>query len=129
MKDMNKGSRSAFMVLGFLFLAYAALFLSASISTGVFPVGQDILLLGISVMGFRNAYLYPHFQANDERSRVIREKGLFYSFFVIIGILVLFMTLFQFTSLELDGYQTVSVIATLLMVTVFTSFVVVSKRI
>lgn len=129
MKKRNQASRSTFMVFGFVFLVFAALFINASISTGVFPVGHDILLIGVSVMAFCNAYLYPQFKVNDERSRIIREKGMFYSYFILLGILAVFMTLFQFTGLQLDGYQTVSVIATLLMITVFTSFVVVSKRI
>lgn len=98
-------------------------------SAGRFPIGHDVILFGVSIMAFCNAYLIPHFEAKDERSRVIREKGMYYSYFVLLGLLLILMVLFQFTSLNLTGFQTVSVIVSLLMITVFSSFVVVSKRI
>lgn len=83
----------------------------------------------MSVMAFCNAYLYPEFKAKDERSKIIRERGMFYSYFILIGYLAIFMTLFQLTSLDLGGDQMVYLLTALLIVTVFTSFVVVSKRI
>jgi len=86
-------------------------------------------MIGVSVMAFCQAYLYPQFKINDERSRTIREKGMFYSYFILLGILFILLTLFKFTKLQLDGFQTVSVLVALLMITVFSSFVVVSKRI
>lgn len=103
--------------------------MSASITAGVFPVGHDVILIGVSVMAFCNAYLYPQLKSNDERAKAIREKGMFYSYFMILMVLAIFMGLFQFTGLNLSGYQTVSVIATLMMIIVFSSFVVMSKRI
>lgn len=126
---MNQNSRMTYFIFGFIFLAFAGLFLSASITAGVFPVGHDVILIGVSVMAFCNAYLYPQLKSNDERAKAIREKGMFYSYFMILMVLAIFMGLFQFTGLNLSGYQTVSVIATLMMIIVFSSFVVMSKRI
>lgn len=129
MNNNKKIEQRMFFILGIFFLANGIILSVASISTGRFPVGFDVMSFAISIMAFCNGYLYPQFQAKDERSRVIREKGMFYSYFMLIGYLVVFMVLFQFTPFFLDGYQTVSVVAALLIATVFTSFVVVSKRI
>ncbi|CAM3178558.1 hypothetical protein FITA111629_08145 [Filibacter tadaridae] len=129
MKTRKHVSRSTFVVFGFVFFLFAALFTNASISTGVFPTGPDVMMIGISVVAFCNANLLPEFVKKDERSRVIKEKGMFYSYFVLIGFLFIFMILFQFTAIQLDGYQTVCILAALIMMTVFSSFVVVSKRI
>lgn len=125
----SQASRSLFIVFGFLFLLFSAIFISSSIWAGIFPAGHDVILVGMSVMAFCNAYLYPHFQAKDERSKVIREKGMFYSYFVLLAFLCLLMILFQLTPLQLDGYQTVSIITAALIMIVFISFVVVAKRI
>jgi hypothetical protein len=121
--------QTAFIVLGSLFLLFSIIFSTATLSTRVFPVGHELMLLSISIMAFCNAYLYPQFKSNDERSRAIREKGMFYSYFILVGFLVIFMALFQLNLVNLDGYQMVCVIAALLISTVFSSMVVVSKRI
>jgi len=129
MNIKNKPTRSTFLGLGLLFFVFTVVFTSASISAGRFPVGHDVVFLGVTIMAFCNAYLVPHFDAADERSKIIKEKGMYYSYFVLLGLLFILMTLFQFTSLDLNGFQTVSVVIALIMITVFSSFVVVSKRI
>ncbi|WP_210471270.1 hypothetical protein [Sporosarcina sp. 6E9] len=129
MTSTIKSMQTAFIVLGSLFLLFSIIFSTATISIGIFPVGHELIMLSVSIMAFCNAYLYPQFKSNDERSRSIREKGMFYSYFVLVGYLVVFMTLFQFNLLNLDGYQMVCVIAALLISTVFISMVVISKRI
>lgn len=129
MKSTNKSAQITFIVLGSLFLLFSILFSTASVYSGKFPVGPELMMLSLSIMAFCNAYLFPQFKTKDERSSVIREKGMFYSYFIIVGFLVVFMTLFQFKLINLDGYQMVCVIAALLISTVFSSMVVVSKRI
>jgi len=115
-------------VFGFVFLLFSVIFSIASITTGVFPVGQELVTFGISVMAFCLAYLYPQFKENDERSKLIREKGMFYSYFIIMGFLIIISGLFQFNVINLNGIQTVYLIQTLIIITVFLSFVVLSKK-
>lgn len=79
-------------------------------------------------MAFCLAYLYPQFKENDERSKKIRERGMFISYFFILGYMIILMALFQFEIINLNGYQTVSVLTALTISTVFSSFVVLSKR-
>lgn len=124
----KKSGQIQFVVLGFLFLAFSIIYSIASISGGVFPTGPDVISFGVSVMTFCIAYLYPQFKENDERSKRIREKGMFISYFFILGYMIIFMGLFQFNMLTLSGYQTVIILAALTMMTVFISFVVFSKR-
>ncbi len=126
---MNKKSgQLQFIVFGFLLLLFSIVTSIAAITGGVFPMGHDIVLFGVSVMAFCNAYLYPQFKENDERSKRIREKGMFVSYFFILGYMIILMGLFQFNVITLSGYQTVSVLAALTMITVFISFVVFSRR-
>lgn len=124
----KKAGQIQFVVFGSLFLAFSIMISIAAISGGVFPIGHDITLFGVSVMAFCNAYLYPHFKENDERSKRIRERGMFVSYFFIIGYMLILITLFQFNLLFLSGYQTVCVLAALTIMTVFISFVFYSRR-
>lgn len=124
----NKHGRGLYSVFGFVFLIFSLIFSIASITTGVFPVGQELVLFSISVVAFCLAYLYPQFKDNDERSKLIREKGMFYSYFIIIGFLMIMSGLFQFKVINLNGIQTLYVIQTLIIITVFLSFVVLSKK-
>ncbi|WP_186579455.1 hypothetical protein [Aquibacillus kalidii] len=124
----KKSGQLPFIIFGVLFLAFSIIYSIASISEGVFPNGNDVILLGVSVMAFCNAYLYPQFKENDERSKRIREKGMFISYFFILGYMLVFMGLFQFNVVTLTGYQVVSILAALTMMTVFLSFVIFSKR-
>lgn len=72
----DKFGQRLYIVFGFVFLLFSAIFSIASITTGVFPVGQELVTFEISVMAFCLAYLYPQFKENDERSKLIREKGM-----------------------------------------------------
>jgi len=124
----NKFGQRLYTVFGFVFLLFSVIFSIASITTGVFPVGQELVTFSISVVAFCLAYLYPQFKDNDERSKLIREKGMFYSYFIIIGFLMIMSGLFQFNIINLNGIQTLYVIQTLIVITVFLSFVVLSKK-
>src|SRR5699024_1059517 len=55
----KKTGQIQFIVFGLLFLAFSIITSIAAISGGVFPIGHDIVLFGVSVMAFCNAYLYP----------------------------------------------------------------------
>ena len=79
-------------------------------------------------MAFCIAYLYPQFKENDERSKLIREKGMFYSYFNIMFFMIIISGLLQFNVINLNGSQTVYIIETLTIITVFLSFVILSKR-
>ena len=128
MKMSNKAGRRFFFISGIIFLIYCFLIGFASISTGKFFVGHELVLLGTTVMCFCLSYLYPQFKENDERTKRIRERGMFYSYFFILGYMVILMPLFQLGIIDLNGYQTVSLLATLTIITVFSSFVVLSRR-
>ncbi|WP_188456008.1 hypothetical protein [Virgibacillus oceani] len=125
--DSKTGQRT-YLTFGILFLLFSALFTMATISTGIFPAGHELVMIGVSVMSFCLAYLYPQFKENDERSRRIREKGMFYSYFFMLGYMIILMSLFQFDLLQLDGYQTVCLLSSLLMMTVFINLVVLARR-
>ncbi|MGP4040790.1 hypothetical protein ACTWP4_12975 [Gracilibacillus sp. D59] len=120
--------RKLFVIFGTMFLLMSALFNGATISTGVFPAGHDIMLIAITIMCFCNAYLAPQFIQNDERTKRIKERSMFYSYFIILGYMIIMLTLLQFNFLFITAYQAVAILAALTIMTVFISMVVLSKR-
>ncbi|MFP7300579.1 hypothetical protein [Neobacillus niacini] len=128
MQMSSKSGRRFFLISGFIILINSLLIGFASISTGKFFVGHELVFLGTTILSFCLSYLYPQFKENDERSKRIRERGMFFSYFFILGYMAILMSLFQFEIIDLNGYQTVSLLITLTIITVFTSFIVLSKR-
>ncbi|MFC5711791.1 hypothetical protein ACFPU1_03265 [Thalassorhabdus alkalitolerans] len=128
MQMSNKAGRMFFLITGFVLLIYSVLICYASISTGNFFVGHELVLAGTTLMTFSLSYLYPQFKENDERSKRIRERGMFFSYFFILGYMIILMPLLQFELVTLTGYQSVSLLAALTIITVFSSFVVLAKR-
>ena len=126
MKD--KGQQKMFVIFGIIFFIYSAILSIATISTKGFPNGADVIQLALSIMCFCLAYLSPQFKRNDERVKMIKAKGMFVSYFFIMGYIIILMILFQFDIVLLSAYQALSILAALIIITVFISFVVLSKR-
>lgn len=103
----NKSNQRLYIFFGLLFLANTALLVTVSISGGGSLKGYEFVMFGISIMVFCIAYIYPQFKDNDERSKRIKEKGMFFSYFFILGYSIILMGLFQFKVIDLDGYQTI----------------------
>ncbi|MBM7660232.1 uncharacterized membrane protein HdeD (DUF308 family) [Bacillus mesophilus] len=128
MQMSSKAGRRTFLIVGIISLINSLIISFASLSVGEFFVGYELVFLGTTVMTFCLAYLYPQFKENDERSKRIKEKGMFFSYFFILGYMAILMPLLQFEVVNLNGYQTVCLLTTLTIITVFSSFVVLSKR-
>ncbi|RRN66747.1 hypothetical protein EI200_25175 [Peribacillus simplex] len=123
-----KSIQRLYIFFGLLFLANTALLVTVSISGRGSLKGYEFVMFGISIMTFCIAYIYPQFKDNDERSKRIKEKGMFFSYFFILGYSIILMGLFQFKVIHLNGYQTICLVVSLIIMTVFLSFVVLSKR-
>ncbi|MFA9555779.1 hypothetical protein ACERII_00525 [Evansella sp. AB-rgal1] len=128
MKKVKSGKRLMFLIFGICFTLFTILIFISTIYTNSFPQGHEFGLLSTTIMCFCLAYLYPQFKDNDERTKRIKEKGMFYSYFFILGFMILLMVLFQTNVVSLDGFQTVSILAAFTITTVFSSFVILSFR-
>ena len=128
---MEMSSRSGqrfYLVSGLFFLVVSGLLGTATLGRGVFPVGHELILFGISIMSLCLSYLYPQFKGNDERTKRIREKGMYYSYLLNMTYMIIMMGLFQFNVININGYQTICLLATVTIITVSLSFVVLSQR-
>ncbi|PIB49115.1 permease, partial [Pseudomonas sp. 2995-1] len=85
------------------------------------------ILFSMGVMSLCMGYLSPQFRQQDERSKIIRQKGIFYSYFAIIFYFIIFTTLLQFDIIYLTAVDVLYILMSLIIATVFVSFVIVSK--
>ncbi|MBF0707295.1 permease [Alkalihalobacillus hwajinpoensis] len=121
---MNK----TYIGFGVFFALNALLLISVGLSTGNEPIPVSYMMVGMSIMTFCLSYLQPQFKARDERSRMIREKGMFYSYFAVLGYIMVFLFLLQFNIVNISSVTVLSALAAMLISTVFVSMVIIAKR-
>ncbi|WP_153464926.1 permease [Sediminibacillus terrae] len=123
-----KYSRLAFLFIGIVDLLLFVFLADAAILTGdtVF-LSQNLIWLAMAVMAFCLSYLFPQFIQKDERMKLIRQKGIFFSFFAFLAYSVVLTTFLQTNLIHLTGLEAVNILTSLMICTVFVSWVVLSK--
>lgn len=120
-------SRLRYIIIGFLlliesgYLFYGGMIDNFSLSSGM------VTVFALSVMSLSLGYLYPQFKKKDERMKLIREKGMFYSYFLLMFYFFVFATLLHFNIISLTAYTVVTILASLTIITFFLSMVILSK--
>src|SRR5690606_40246574 len=66
-----------------------------------------ISLISLAVMSFCLSYLAPQFSQKDERARVIREKGMFFSGLAFLIYSVILTTALQFNLISLSAIEAI----------------------
>ncbi|MCS0670359.1 permease [Cytobacillus firmus] len=91
------------------------------------PPFESYIMIGMTVMCFCPSYLYPQFKQKDERMKLIREKGMFVSFFAMMMYLIAFNLGLKLDLILLTASEAINILSTLLICTLFLSFVIYSK--
>lgn len=126
---MKKASESKlFIFLGTLFLLISGFMIFVGFMAGSTPPPQAYSSLSMAVMTFSMSYLYPQFKQKDERMKLIRQKGMFYSYFALIFYYIALMIIVQFDILTLSAMDVLNILAALTISTVFISMVILAKR-
>lgn len=120
-------SKYQFLILGVIFSLINGIYIFVAIMSASAPPGTFYLMFSMMIMSFCLSYLYPEFKHNDERVKLIKQKGVFTSFLVFMGYLMVFFTIFQFWEISITALYTLQIFAGLMISTVFLSFVVYSK--
>ena len=82
----------------------------------------------IAFMAFCYSYLYPQFKEKDERTQSIRQKGMYYSMFVVIVSLIIIMLLIQYGVIILSTILVVRILISLIFITMSLSWVMLSRQ-
>lgn len=96
--------------------------------TGSAPLTHTYTILSMAVMAFSLGYLYPQFVQKDERMRMIRQKGMFFTFIAFLIYSFLFTTLLEFDVIALSATEAINILTALMISTLFTSWVFLARR-
>ena len=122
------GSRKTYLIFGVVFALFGTFYLFIALMAKGSLAPQAYVTFALAVMSFCMSYLFTHLKMKDERSRIIREKGMFYAYFAMLGYFFIFMTLLTFNVIEISALTTVNILVALMIATVFISMVIVAKR-
>jgi len=127
---MKKNSMQVLYVsIGIFNLAIAGFILFVGLMANTDPViaGYSSPLM-VAVISFCMAYLYPQFKQKDERMKLIRQKGMFYSYFALLFYFAVFIIIVEFQILALTAKDILYSLMTLTVSTVFISWVILARR-
>jgi hypothetical protein len=116
-----------FLIFGIFFLGMSGFLAFAGMMADSAPPSTTFIMAGMTVMCFCLSYLYPQYKQKDERMKLIREKGMFASFFAMMVYFILMNLGLQLELIELSASAVVHILSTLMISTVFLSFVIFSK--
>lgn len=118
----------AYFIMGIGFLIMFGFMVFVAIMANAAPIPQTYLLFAMMVMTFSLSYLYPHLKQKDERAKMIRQKGMFYSYFALLIYYAVLTIIIGYDILPLSAMQVLNILVALTICTVFISFVILAKR-
>ncbi|MEK3928526.1 permease [Bacillus sp. FSL R7-0642] len=121
-------SQKYFLIMGIIFFIMSGTMVLAGIMTHSAPPAPTYTLLAMMIMCFCLSYLHPQFKEKDERMKLIRYKGMFFSFFALTAYYLLFSIGLNLKIITLSATELLNILMALTMSTVFISFVVLAKR-
>lgn len=117
-----------FFFVGILLLIFFMMRVFLSIFNRDVMIVEIINWGSLVYMAFIISYLYPQFKENDERSKQIKQKGMYYTIFIILLTLIALNLLIQFDILVLSALEVVRILISLVIVTFWTTWLILSKR-
>ncbi|MEH7247968.1 hypothetical protein V7114_14420 [Neobacillus niacini] len=123
-----KNSKVIFLILGVIMFLNALVVNWAYISSGKFPEG--LMLIAITIMSFCLSYLSDHFAAKDERAQKIRERGIYVSYFWMLGIIFGLLLLINpyLGIINISAYHLLTLIVSLYITVVFLNMVYYARK-
>ncbi|KAA6447316.1 hypothetical protein VSK91_09245 [Bacillus swezeyi] len=120
--------RKSCYIIGGLFVFIFVVQMVVGIAAGSLSLIELLMLGALAFLSFAAGYLYPQFKQKDERSQLIRQKGMEYS---MIALSVYFLVLIlgmQLGFITLAAVDVVRVLVSLQIMTIFSSWIILSKK-
>jgi hypothetical protein len=120
--------RKSYYIIGGLFVFIFLVKMIFGIAAGSLSLIELLMLGALAFLSFAAGYLYPQFKQKDERSQHIRQKGMQYS---MIALSVYFLVLIlgmQLGFITLAAVDVVRILVSLQIITLFSSWIILSKK-
>ncbi|ANU11479.1 permease [Planococcus antarcticus DSM 14505] len=122
------GNRAVFIIFGSFFSLISGFLILAAIMVKSAPNSETYALLSLAVMSFSLSYLYPQFIQKDERTRMIREKAMFFSSFSFLFYAFVVTSALRFNLIHLSAIEAINILISLMISTIFISMVVLARK-
>jgi hypothetical protein len=120
-------SKRSYLIIGLAVLCISLFIVMDAVMTdSKIPVAV-ILSFTFAFMNLSLSYLSSDFQKKDERMRLIKEKGMYYSYFAIMSYFLIFILLVGFGGISISVMTVLILLASLTVLTVSLSMVILSK--
>ncbi|MCM2978642.1 hypothetical protein M3592_24620 [Priestia aryabhattai] len=119
--------KKGYFLIGIMFTFIFGFKLVSAITNSASYI-EALIWGAFTYMCFALSYLFPHFQKKDERMNLIRQKGLYYSFFALMIYLFIAIALIKIGIIALTSLEIASVLISLMVITMWTSWIILSKR-
>ncbi|MFN2744845.1 hypothetical protein ACINLE_04475 [Bacillus sp. z60-18] len=120
--------RKAYYIIGGLFVFIFLVKMIFGIASDSLSLIELFMWGGLAFLSFAAGYLYPQFKQKDERSQHIRQKGMQYSMIALSVYLLVLIFGMQLGYITLAGVDVVRILVSLQVITVFSSWIVLSKK-
>ncbi len=121
-------SQKRFLIIGILISFIFAVRLVLSLMTDTVSVVELLNWGSLAYMTFAIGHLYPQFKQKDERVDAIRQKGMYQSIFLVLVVLIALMVLVQFNILVITTLEVIRVMISVIIITIWTNWIILSKK-
>ncbi|MDQ0226518.1 hypothetical protein [Metabacillus niabensis] len=125
---MKITSQRNFNILGVLFAFIFAVRVFMGLSTNSLSIVELLSWGTLSYLSFAAGYLYPQFKEKDERSELIKQKGMHYSMFFVLVFFIATLLGNQFNIFGLELIEMIQIVIALTIITIFTSWIIMAKK-
>lgn len=125
---MKVTSRRNFYIIGCLFVFIFGVRLVLGAMTNSVSLIELLMWGALAFLGFAGGYLYPQFKNEDERVKLIKQKGMYFSGIALLTYFVILIVLTQYNIISLTTIEILRILMPLAIITIFSSWIVLSKK-
>ncbi|MEW9503378.1 hypothetical protein [Jeotgalibacillus marinus] len=121
--------KNLFLICGVLFFLMFILMIGSTFIAGESFNYDSLIFLSMVILSLSQYYMFPHLKENDERSKEIKVKSVFYSMIVFQGLVGLILLILTINPISIETVDLLKLIITLIIVIPSILMILVSKRI
>ncbi|MFC1283995.1 hypothetical protein [Bacillus paralicheniformis] len=120
--------RKTYYIIGGLFVFIFLAKMIFGLAAGSISLMELLMFGTLAFLSFAGGYLYPQFKQKDERSQHIRQKGMQYSMIALSVYLLVLIIGMQMGFITLTGIDVIRILVSLQIITVFSSWIILSRK-
>ncbi|MEW9503032.1 hypothetical protein [Jeotgalibacillus marinus] len=122
-------NRNLFLICGVFFFLMFILMIGSTFIAGDESFNYNSLIfLSMAILSLSQYYMFPHLKENDERSKEIKLKSIFYSNIVFAGLMVLILLILTINLISIEAVDLLKLMIALFIVISPILMILISKR-